>query len=313
MENHLVFDKSETVTFEEGIPINGFVSDLNKQESKSVVRKKWTPTEIELLKQNFSFMSNEEIQIHLPNRSLWAIYRMAYNLGLQRDEFFVHNKSKIRLWSDEEIELVKKYYPSELTNEQIVALVPGRSYMAIKTLAKNLKLRRGKILPDKKQTNSRRWSKQEIEIVKEHYCSKNDSELLRLLPGRSRLSVKHIVRKLGMLPKCQKLSISSKSTEWTETEKYILSVSFPIMPNQELQGLLPGRSMFAIKTMARKLGIKRAKNVWATAGKYSPWKEDELDILRNNLNKVELSELIKMLPERTASAILKKLQLLKLI
>lgn len=277
------------------------------------LQKQWKDEELNLLKEHFVHKSNDEIQELLPERTIWAIYRMAVNLGLKRGEFYNRNKSKVKPWTDEEFEIVKKYYPSSISNDELMEFLPGRTFQAVKTIARTLGVMRGFYNPAVKSPHSRRWTKSEIAILKKNYMARTDQELLELLPERTIMSIKHAARKMGFPAKEPELSIVSKSTSWTENEKHILYDYFPTAPNEELLDLLPGRSIFAIKTMARKMGITRGKNVWASTKKFNPWSEEEVQLLIDNINKVTFAQLCELIPGRTADAIWKRAKKMQIV
>lgn len=46
--------------------------------------KTWTPEEVEILKENYNKVSNEELSRLLPNKSALGIYKKAYKLGIRK-------------------------------------------------------------------------------------------------------------------------------------------------------------------------------------------------------------------------------------
>lgn len=206
-------------------------------------------------------------------------------------------------WTEEEINLLKTHYPTSISTEELLKLLPRRSYSAIKTIAKKLGIKRGKHIPLTKESSSRHWSKKEIEILKENYHKIPDQELLNLLPGRTILGIKHKAKKLNLGFKEMNRGNPWKNKPWTEAEKQILIQYYPILPNEELLDMLHDRTLVAIKTMARKLGVIRDKHTWASKSYGRPWKKDEIAVLKANYGKVPDEQILELLPHRTLEAI----------
>ena len=119
-----------------------------------------------------------------------------------------------------------------------------------------------------------------------------DKDLLMLLPGRTLMLMKHVVRKLNLGHK--ETGFHSGDT-WTNTEDSFLIDNFCKLPNEELMNFLENRTLVAIKARAQKFGLKRDKNVWACTGPYRPWKQPAIDILNANWNKMSLEDLSKLI------------------
>jgi len=105
-------------------------------------------------------------------------------------------------WGKEEIEILKKYYPTT-SNKDLLTLLPNRTRRAIINKAEELGLKKKNIF----------WSKEEIEILKKHYFSSSWEELTKLLPNRSKNAIRHKAQKLGLNRKRKKII--------KETEKYV--------------------------------------------------------------------------------------------
>jgi len=86
----------------------------------------------------------------------------------------------------------------------------------------------------------------------------------------------------------------SSSKRWTEYEKKILRKHYQRVSFKELQELLPGRSVEALKKMA---AIEELTPV------FKIWEEDELAILRNMYPIASVEEIQPFLPDRTPAAI----------
>ena len=255
----------------------------------------WTDREIAILEEFYPYASHSELEKLLPNRKKTAIVAKASKLNIRRI---------IKIWSEEELILLKKHYPSQTNNEELLALLANHSFVAIKAKAKVLGLKRGNYIPSCKEYTVRRWTKDEIEILRLYYNSMEDKDLLILLPGRTLMGMKHIARKL-------KLGVNSellfkRGELWTNSEDTILSKNFNLLPNEELMKLLPDRTHCSIKARAQKLGLKRDKNTWSSAGANKPWKQKEIDTLSKDWNNLSLENLSKLIGNRTEEALKKQ-------
>lgn len=52
--------------------------------------KTWTEKEIQVLRENYNKLTNEELQKLFPNKTPIAIYKKAYNLGIRKDKNIEH-------------------------------------------------------------------------------------------------------------------------------------------------------------------------------------------------------------------------------
>lgn len=118
----------------------------------------WTEEELKRLQVLFPKMSNKELMSHFPNRGYYAIISKAKALGLKKNkEVIAENTRKQRkkrgdMWTSEEIELIRKYYPiggSHAVKEHLTQ----RTVTAIQSRAKLLGLR--------KEKRSAKWVRKE--------------------------------------------------------------------------------------------------------------------------------------------------------
>lgn len=112
------------------------------------------------------------------------------------------------LWTDEEIELLKKYYPF-VEKAKIVKLLPDKSSSAITHKATRLGLKK----------EERWWSQKEIETLKNCYSTFSRSELLHVLPLKDWVNIRHKASALGL-----KLNPNLRyQRNWKKPEEIILS------------------------------------------------------------------------------------------
>ena len=198
----------------------------------------WHPTKNGNLKpENFSHGSNIIVWWLCPDCG--HEYQSAINNRTSGNGCVFCNK---KMWTEEEIKILKKYYPTE--GIKIQTRLPERSERAIKQKAQLLNIRnRSKIL----------WTEEEIEILKKYYPSEGSIGIQKRLPNKPR---KNIVSKANHLKiKNQKLNFKNA---WTDIEDEIIKEYYSFEGTQ-ISNKLPSRSKKAIKTRARILGIKYRK------------------------------------------------------
>lgn len=134
-------------TYFEHMSINTLKTRARKLElvkSKNYKRKcmqkvtrvnSWTKEDDEYLINNYSNKTKEEIMSNINNRTWESIKARGQKLGLKRD---------LHPWSEEEIELLKKYYPIMRNSEVHEKYLNNRSVCNIDTKAKSIGLEKDK-------------------------------------------------------------------------------------------------------------------------------------------------------------------------
>lgn len=101
---------------------------------------KWTPAEIEILRENYAHKSRKEMMALLPNRSEFSIGSKARDLKLK-----CKMRSKVpeprSVWGEWDMLHLKSIY-STSTKQQISAAFPNRTWSAIEEKARLLRLRK---------------------------------------------------------------------------------------------------------------------------------------------------------------------------
>lgn len=195
----------------------------------------WSIIEENILKENYERYTNKEIsEKFLPNRSPDSIMNKARAMGL---------KKPTNEWSDEEIEILKKNYPTS-DIKTLRKLLPGRSEKTIYTIAMRLNLRKASL-----------WNEKEIEFVKENYEILGARGCLRKMKDEI-----HNEWQTKRLAKELKLSFKGNRTKpWTvEDDKYLKELWDTNAPNKyELAIEKLGRSKNAIKQRIIALNKKK--------------------------------------------------------
>lgn len=114
----------------------------------------------------------------------------------------------------------------------------------------------------------KRWTKEEIEILKKHYSTSTPDELLKLLPGRNIKAIKTKANKLGLSKTDETRSlirtmINKERIIWTDEEIEILKKYYPKYGPVWIQKhLLPHRGVQSIQVKANSLGLYRDEHKW---------------------------------------------------
>jgi len=193
-------------------------------------------------------------------------------------------------WTKEEKEILIKNYPIMETKD-LAKLLPNHTINAIMSYANLLGLHKNKdvIREQRRRTikkskawifNPKRWSKEEIEILKKNYLLPIN-ELMKLLPNRSRQAIYHMLYKLNLCkPKqyiknrlkenARKAHIGyMKAKGWSKEEIEILCRLYPdtTISKEEIMRKLPKRTWSAIMHKAHKLNLRR----------------DHIEVIRNDI------------------------------
>ena len=97
-------------------------------------------------------------------------------------------------WSETEVEILQQYYPVA-EREELLKMLPGRSWSAIKSKAKGMELRRKR----QKKRTSEHFTPEEDEIVRRYYTGEIDKSEAEALTGREIESIRSRANRLGLL------------------------------------------------------------------------------------------------------------------
>lgn len=211
---------------------------------------------------------------------------------------------KEQYWSDEDIRLLKKFYPSTITNEKLLLKFNNkRSLSSLAHKACKLGIKRGKYYPDTR--GERFWSLAEINFVRAFYGQVDDQWILDFMPNRSISSIKRIASKYK--PKKKRKHTFSTNPSWSEFEDAMLLKNYQSMTTDALTKLFPKRTYDGVRSRIRVLGLKRDKSYLKQPKSCFFWTDEEIQILKQNKFK-STNELILLLPARTADSIRGKLR-----
>ncbi len=154
---------------------------------------------------------------------------------------------KGQAWTEEEIEIVKKYYPiggSQAVKEHL----KKRSIMAIrgKAAALNIFFKKGPT-----------WTEEEVEILRKYYPIGGVGAVKEYLKDRSENAIFTKATKLHV-PEHKKRHEYKKryNKKWTEEEIDILREFYPI-EGEKVTERLPGRTQDQCTAMAKHKGIRK--------------------------------------------------------
>ena len=242
-----------------------------KKLGLTVKQHPWSKAEDDILRANYIDMGSKIVTL-LPDRNWVSCKRRATRIGLLPTE--TTPKKKVVFWTESENDTLRANYVELGAN--VVALLPGRTWVACQARAAELGLTR---------KNSRPWTKNEDSILQSNYADMGPSKVTSLLPGRTREACQNRATELGLTKK--------HSHFWTETEDDVLRTNYANMGASKIASLLPGRTPGACRSRAVKLGV--------TFSNITCWTDAEDDILRKNYTSMG-SKIVTLLPKRTLAA-----------
>lgn len=205
-------------------------------------------------------------------REVNAVYQRANKIGIK-----IEKKEKFSL---DEKEIIKKYYLKE--RDEIIKRLPHHTLRSIKLCAERMGI------------HTKKWSKEEIEILKNFYSINLDlcvEQIQKINPRRKLPSIIAKANLLGLI----------RTNFWALEEDEIIKKYYPVEGPAGVAKRLYGRNEKSIHTRAARLKIKMLPL----------WSEEDLKIL-HMYYPIEGGEVIKRLPDKTATQIISKAQALKL-
>lgn len=163
-----------------GITHHSFYKFIKSKGLSKQVQKTWTDEEVDYLINNYNNVSVEELGNYL-GRAYTAIRKKASELGIKRDIDLKKNK-----WLDEERVILKDNYTIK-NKEELKALLPNRSWVAIVQEARKLNVSKG-----------HKWSREELDYLMSNYSKDSKSEILEKLSKRTWGAIVHKANKMGL-------------------------------------------------------------------------------------------------------------------
>ena len=245
------------------------IRDRARKHGIPAPAKAWTAEEDEIIKAHYPQMGASVASLFQGRRTESACLTRAYVLG-------VRASIKEAKWSEGELKILKENYPSMGGNVQ--ELLPGRTETACRTMAKKLELTR----THRKPSMGKRWTDEELEILKEIYPEAGTAGVQKLLPHRSVAACETMANKIG---------VSTRPAKWSAGEIEILKNNYHKL-GKNVAELLPGRTVVSCQVRAAIMGF-------SIEGHY--WSAEEDEILRTYYPR-EGKAVSQRLPHRSESA-----------
>lgn len=154
---------------------------------------------------------------------------------LKRVGVYIDKNSR---WTEEEINILKEFYPISSIDTLISKLPRHAKKQIIISKASKLGIK-------KNRENS--WTAEEYEILKENYGKISSEKIYELLNGNHSTS--------AIRSKAQKSKLASDPF-WTQDEDCLLKETYSNHSFSEILNLFPNKTAYAIMAHARKLNIK---------------------------------------------------------
>lgn len=143
---------------------------------------RWSEEEIVILKENYPYMSNEDLfNEYFSDKSVSALRSYARDLNLQKD---IHSL-KERYWTDVEEELLIKLYPT--TDYHELEEIFNKSSSTITARAMKLGVSKEKA-----------WSGEEIKILKESFPYVKTIDMIELFKDKDKTSIDNKVQRMNL-------------------------------------------------------------------------------------------------------------------
>lgn len=219
------------------------------------VNYRFTKKDIEFLKIHYPNGDWDLIKDRFPYMDKQCVFAKMSELGIRA------KYSKDKQWTDEELKILKdNYYNGNMDN--VLKLLPNRTYKAITTKAKRIGLKTRDF-----------WSEDELEILKKHYKILEIDEILNLIPNRSKECV---------YIKASDLGLHREQNFYKDYEIDFVRKNALILSDEEIASVL-NRSVKSIQAKRLELGFSKfdLRKGYSTLSEYIrghifKWKMDSL-------------------------------------
>lgn len=183
-------------------------------------------------------------------------------------------------YTEEDIEFLKIYYPVGNWNK-IFDRFPNLSKQAIFSKMSKLKIPYNKDFQNKNNENykvkKKKWTEEEIKIIKDNYPFHDISYMQTLLPSRSINAIILMANKLGVL------SFNKINAAWTKEEEQYIIDNWELEPDK-IMAIKLNRAQRSVQWKRLELGLYRRdmnSNTYTTLSKYlrgqnQKWKNDSM-------------------------------------
>ena len=231
--NSIFGSKRLNVVPSEQLIIKDYTKDIVEvlKEIRESLDKRWTEEEDNLLRQFYKENPTGKglkkfVMTYLKDRTVHAASNRASYLNLCK---------YYGPYSEEELELLKKYYPIE--GPSCYVRFPNRTKDGIVKQANALGIK-----------HTRYWTEKEKKIFKKYYPTEG-CKVIERLPNKSLSSIKSY----GRILKVTKII----DCNWTKEEDQLLRDNYSSLSGQKLKALFTKRSLMAIYARAKELGLTK--------------------------------------------------------
>ena len=232
-------------------------------------RNDWTEEEIELLKIYYPIYRGSDKILEYIKRPISSIKAKANELKI---------KTINGIFSDEEDEIIRKFYPIQGSNINI--MLNNKTKEQCRARARNLGI---------SFIDTHKWTKEEDDIIRKYY-SKGSEIVKEKLPNRTKEQI---------LSRAHNLAVRTKANNWSKIEDDIIKRYYPL-EKSNVYKRLNNRSKNACINRAKFLGISEKNNS-------KPWSEKEYEILKEYYPKIgtKVSDMINRSRDSCATMALK--------
>lgn len=174
---------------------------MNNDTYASMFRKQWTEEELDILRRNCADHLLKDLLALLSGRNDSAIEAMIRKLGLPRFRPAAPPSADWREWTEAERDIVRRHY-ADAPMDDLLAMLPGRTAGAIKTMAVKLGVRKSWDVKARIRREAEGcgelWTEEELRILRERYADTGSRELMAMLPGRTYGAISEMARKMGL-------------------------------------------------------------------------------------------------------------------
>lgn len=206
----------------------------------------------------------------------------------------VLNQRRKTYWTEEEVEILKKYFGMMPLREIQQKYLSNKSYDDLRTKTNCW---------DGGYKKLTEWSDDELEILKKYYFILSFKEIQKYLPNRTIKSIQRKANYLGLYKK-ENIVKHGYSPLWTEEEIKLLKENYLIYTAKEIKDkFLPRRKVDNIHKKAHAMGLcKQPENGIL-------WTEEEIALLKDKSATYTPKDIHKkFLPNRTIHAIKNKME-----
>ena len=216
INNKLMIKRNKEIIMKKANNLGLYIKKRSSEEYQLIIQDYLNGTNCQEIAKKYGYSDGASIYYVLKK----------YNIELNRND----------IWSEEQIQNLKTYYPTTEWEELLELLKPFDKD-GITHKASDLNIKR--------LLNSE-WSEEDIDILKEYYGEKSTKQLVILLPHRTESSI---------VTKGYKLGLESR-IRWSDEDIEIFIKEYSIKTNKELANIF-NRTHTAIMGEAMKLGLKK--------------------------------------------------------